>query len=202
MRRYDTVIFDLGRVLVNVEPERGLFGLIGSRLRENVEDVLPVIIDDPMIKRHNCGEISSYDFYLHIMDVLGLDLSYDEFVSRWCDIFSPIDEMSDFLVSLQGRYKIGLLSDTDRLHWWYIRNNYRFIERIERPTLSFEIGCCKPESRAYLTACEMNETVPERAIFIDDLERNVEGASAVGLRSIRHKSSVETIRALTELLEL
>ena len=40
---------------------------------------------------------------------------------------------------------------------------------------------------------------PASAVFIDDVMANVEGARAIGMHAVHHRSPAETIRALQAL---
>ena len=54
----------------------------------------------------------------------------------------------------------------------------------------------KPQAGIYLAAAKNVNAPPERCLFIDDLEVNVEGARAVGMQGIRF----ETVKLLTDRL--
>lgn len=49
---------------------------------------------------------------------------------------------------------------------------------------SSEVGLRKPDSAIYLLTCERLGVKPDEAVFLDDNERNCEGARAVGLHAI------------------
>ncbi|MBN2064832.1 MAG: HAD family phosphatase [Sedimentisphaerales bacterium] len=198
MNKIEAIIFDLGRVLIDVFPERGIFGLICPDM-VNEQEKLAAIMSDPAIELHNCGKIDSKELYRRINHNLSLDLSFNEFKTRWCNIFGPIPAMGKLLHELKGRYKLGLLSDTDPLHWEYARREYEYLSVFNNPGLSFNIGCCKPSVKSYLSACELVGVKPENALFIDDLPRNVEGARNVGMTAICHSSEAETRRQLCQL---
>lgn len=196
MHNITTIIFDLGRVLINVEPERGLFGTINRQIKNSDPDLLIKIINDPLIKQHNQGQITSDAFFTQLNEKFNLGLSYDQFLEHWCDIFSPIPEMERLLTQLAVKYKLGMLSDTDPLHWNFIKNNYPFLAIIPNPAFSFEIGRCKPQLQTYLTACSNCGSQPKECLFIDDLEHNVKGAKAAGLNAFRHINYQDTIKKL------
>ncbi len=198
-KQYDTIIFDLGRVLINVEPERGLFGLLGSSTESINTDLLQRIISDPTIKQHNCGKITSLELYNHFNDILKLNLSFEQFKTRWCDLFSPIPEMEDFVFTLKDKIKLGLLSDTDPLHWQYAKSTFDFLAVFKNPTLSFQVGHCKPEPEMYYAACKMNITAPERCIFVDDLQKNIDGAVKIGMTGVLFTEPAKAISDITAL---
>ena len=68
--------------------------------------------------------------------------------------------------------------------------------------ISGEVGLNKPEPEIYRLAAERLDVDPARCLFVDDLRENCEGAEAVGMTAIRHRSAPETIARLAELTGL
>lgn len=60
-----------------------------------------------------------------------------------------------------------------------------------------ELGVAKPDPTVFRLVLDQLRTAPDRTLFIDDLEANVEGARTVGLRAHRHVDRSETVRFLT-----
>jgi putative hydrolase of the HAD superfamily len=65
--------------------------------------------------------------------------------------------------------------------------------------ISAEVHMHKPQPEIYRLAAQRLEVEPEACLFVDDLKENCEGAEAVGMTAIRHRSAPETIARLTEL---
>jgi epoxide hydrolase-like predicted phosphatase len=65
--------------------------------------------------------------------------------------------------------------------------------------ISGELGMHKPEPEIYLLATERLEVKPEACVFVDDLRENCDGAEAVGMLPLRHRTPEETIPKLAEL---
>src|SRR5205823_5513205 len=66
--------------------------------------------------------------------------------------------------------------------------------------ISGEVGMRKPDAKIFLHAAEMLGLEPSECVFVDDLEQNAEGARAVGMEGIVHRSARFTIPKLAELL--
>jgi putative hydrolase of the HAD superfamily len=187
------VIFDLGRVLVNVDTQRLWTFFFEQVEPKDTQRALAQIMADPMMVQYSIGQLDSKAFHRQLCDNYGLTLSFAQFASRWCDIFSPIPGMDEIVKSLGGKVRLGLLSDTDPLHWNYIKANYPLMNCFAKPTLSFEIGAMKPSRESYLAAAKNTNTEVSRCLFIDDLQNNVDGAVAAGMRAIRFEN-VEQLR--------
>jgi putative hydrolase of the HAD superfamily len=92
-----------------------------------------------------------------------------------------------------------------------VTNNVRELSGTWRPVLpldelfdtvvdSCEVGLRKPNPAIYRLACERLRVDPERAVLLDDIESNLRGAEAAGLRGIHvgpdPTPAVEALRAL------
>jgi epoxide hydrolase-like predicted phosphatase len=72
-------------------------------------------------------------------------------------------------------------------------------ELFDTTVISAEVHIHKPQPEIYRLAGERLEVQPEECIFVDDLRENCEGAEAVGMTAVRHRSAAETISKLAEL---
>jgi putative hydrolase of the HAD superfamily len=193
------VIFDLGRVLVNVNTQR-LWGFFFQQIKpEDAQAALGRIMDDPMMVQYSVGQLDSQAFHRRLCDSYGLSLSFEQFASLWCDIFSPMPGMDELVKTLSGKVKLGLLSDTDPLHWNYIKANFPLMNYFARPTLSYEIGSMKPSRESFLAAAKNTEADISQCVFIDDLQKNVDGAVAAGMQGIRFENAAQTRSALNRM---
>lgn len=180
----EAVIFDLGRVIVDVDVHR-LAGVVFSRMSQaDVERLIIAVMGDELMMRFNTGKVGPQEFYEGLAERFGLAPGFEEFKDLWCGVFSPIAGMEEIIRQLNGAYRLGLLSDTDPLHWAYLHSTYPVLSLFARPTLSFEVGVVKPDPAIFLAAAKNVDTPVERCLYIDDLAANVQGAVAVGMTGI------------------
>jgi putative hydrolase of the HAD superfamily len=66
--------------------------------------------------------------------------------------------------------------------------------------LSAAVGMRKPDTDIFTSTAERLGVKPPECVFVDDLEENVEGARAAGMRAILHRDARSTIPKLEELL--
>lgn len=64
--------------------------------------------------------------------------------------------------------------------------------------ISAEVGIRKPSRRIYAIACERLGIDPEKAVMIDDLQQNLDGAARIGIGGVLHTSAADTRRQLAE----
>ena len=180
----DAVIFDLGRVLVDIDLS-AVTDIFSSLTDKDPHTVAQGMIADPLMVEYNSGRIEPEDFYRKLCDKYELKVDFTQFKKLWCGIFKPMDGMEELVRSLDGRYTLGMLSDTDPLHWGYLSSEYTYLEIFSKPTLSFQVGCMKPAAEIYLKAAAAVGAEPSRCLYVDDLQRNVDGAKRVGMDAIQ-----------------
>lgn len=175
----EAVIFDLGGVLIGIDLEE-------LRRHPEMEPWAPLI---PEIRRQpetvllNSGKISPEDFYAWMRERFALQGDFEEFRRAWCGIFTPRPQMEQLVRRLAEQRPVGLLSDTEPMHWEYLRRQYRFLEVFSRPVLSFRMGAVKPAAVMYQAAAESVNVPAERCLYVDDLPENVEGARRAGMQA-------------------
>ena len=144
------------------------------------------IVRSEIYRAYATGRISTRRFYDRVCEAAGLEIGYDEFNRIRGEIFSPVDGMEELVgeIASAGAVGLGLLSDTDEVHWRHLRRDYAVFRHFGKPALSFEIGRMKPDAECYRIAAESVGTEPHECLFVDDLERNVSGARAAGMEAV------------------
>ena len=184
----EAVIFDLGRVLVAIDNTLLVKQLFKGLATDDLQELGRRTMSDPAMIEFNSGWITAEAFYEKMRRTWHWELDFEAFRTLWCRIFVPMDGMEELVIQLTGKVKVGLLSDTDPLHWNHIITAWPWIGEIESPSLSYQIGIVKPNPEIYLTAADNVNTPPEKCLYIDDLDMNIEGARAVGMTAMRFEN--------------
>jgi haloacid dehalogenase superfamily, subfamily IA, variant 3 with third motif having DD or ED len=179
-----TVIFDLGRVLVRLNTDGERFGELMRSVGVEPGQAFRQFWLQGDVHRHMTGELSPQAFYDAARENFGLSTSYESFVEGWCDLFAPMPGMEELFGEVAGRYRVGILSDTDPLHWRAIRAMLPWLAAVERPTLSYEVGYLKPHPEMFAAAARNCGSAKEECLFIDDLTGNVDGARYFGMQAL------------------
>ncbi len=185
--RVKAVIFDLGRVLVDVDLTRGLYRYAGIKPEGDDVQIMEKFFNDPLFLGFGAGKIGPREFHKKICQRMGIEMDFETFRQVWCDVFEPMDGMEALFNKIAERYPVGLLSDLDPLHWEYLRPRMPFLQKIKKPTLSFETGILKPHPDSYRIAANNVGQEPQRCLFIDDRAINVEGAIKTGMQALQFK---------------
>lgn len=176
-----SILFDLGNVLVPFDIQRGYQQLSrASGLPE--EEVAVRIRESGLYEVYESGQIETDSFLDEFTKVLGYRSSIDEFREVWNSIFFPHTATSEELVvDLKSRYRLVLLSNTNDLHFHWLRERYPILNHFDAYTLSYQVGAMKPSERIYAAAVENAQCKPEECFFTDDIERYVEAARSFGI---------------------
>jgi len=195
------VIFDLGRVLIDVDFNKGFFPLLRSSMANPLSDRIEEVFANSLFIDFNKGLINAREFYEALSRRYNLQVDFTTFKHQWCNVFTEIPGMEKLVKTLSGKYVVGLLSDTDPLHWEYCLHHFPFLHMFAAPTLSFNIGRVKPDAGCYQAAANNVNTPVEHCLFIDDRPDNVQGAIAAGMKAVRFSGS-EALRHQLKSLQL
>lgn len=193
------VIFDLGRVLLAIDTRGEKFAALMEAMNILPGQAFSTYWREPEVEWHMTGQISSRQFHQAATSRYNLEIGYEEFSDAWCDLFSPMPGMKEIFERIAEKHPVGLLSDTDPLHWAKASEMLPWLRRIEKPTLSFGTGYLKPHPAAYLKAAENVNHPPENCFFIDDAQINVDGAREIGMAAILFQGADRLIRDLGKL---
>lgn len=194
-----TFIFDLGNVIVSFDHNK-----IAARLRNACEHESDVIfgkaITSPLVQQYNLGKITSAEFFEAVSRELGLQMDFHDFSEAWNCTFAPEPLVSEqFIETLAKKYKLLLLSDTNELHFDYIRERFPALDHFDDFVLSHKAGAAKPSAEIFQAVVKIADCAPEECFFVDDIEINVEGARKVGINALQFVSAKQLEQELKTL---
>ena len=191
-----TIIFDLGRVIVNIDKTKRLGELVKKcdKPAQFIEDYLGDF--SPIVKEFGKGKITPRQFYEKVSKELNLDMSFNEFKDLWCDIFTLNQDVANPIKKLKKDYRLVLLSNVDVWHWEYIKNKYKIVNIFDDYTLSYKLGCMKPNPLIFLDALKKAKTPPWNCMYFDDIKRFIYIGRLMGIRAFQYKSVEKLINNL------
>ncbi|MFL5907902.1 MAG: HAD family hydrolase [Solirubrobacterales bacterium] len=198
---YAAVLFDFGGVLTtDVWDSFAAFCRTEGKEPDAVKKLFksdPEALAD--LRKLELGEMSEYDFEQGFGKRLGLADPEGLIVSMFAGM-RPQPEMVQAVRAVrQAGLKAGLISNS-----WSTDHYDRelLMELFDVSVISAEVHLHKPQPEIYRLAAERLGVDPAECVFVDDLRENCEGASAVGMTAILHRSAQETIARLEELTGL
>ena len=193
------LFFDIGNVLIRFDPRIALRGLAASTHRPE-EEMVELLKGWRLVPEYECGRVSTIEFFDEICALLSLHpISMDDFREIWSGVFMQEMLVSpEILRTLRKSYRLGLISNTNELHFGVISEKFPVLSEFHDATLSFQVGAMKPAPEMFSQAVRRAGCAPGESLFIDDLEENVQAARAFGIPSIRFQTQEQL---LAELLE-
>ncbi len=199
---YKALIFDMGEVLVKTYNQKPRLMLAKKYNLSSQELEKLVYFSDSALKSF-AGEISDQDHFLAVLRTLGdPDGDYRNFQNLFWGGDDIDKEMLAFISSLKHNYKLGLLSNAMDTTRERLDEKYNLSSYFHQSIYSYEVKMAKPSPEIYKVLLNKLDVEPQQTIFIDDLNENIEVAQTLGLMTIKHKSTSQTIAKLKELLEI
>lgn len=171
---------DLGNVLVKVDHFR-FCRRIGDLAGLTPEKVYATVFESNLEPGYDTGRLTSEEFYLRVTAHFGVNLPFSQFSAWWNDIFDPMEDMADLVSRLATKYPLYLVSNTNALHFTYIKERFVLLKHFQRFVLSFEVGSRKPEPGIYQALIQQTSLPPSQCLFVDDKLPFVEAARQLGL---------------------
>jgi putative hydrolase of the HAD superfamily len=197
MARLDTLLCDLGNVLAPFDLSRCARALAPKTGRE--PEVLLAQLRGPEFFALEAGELTPAEFFSVLQARLGLSLDLEDWFAAWRDIFTLDQAMVALVERLAPRYPTYLWSNGNPVHMEFLRPQLPVLQRFRGLHLSYELKAIKPDPRFFERAIDRGGLVPERCVFVDDVEANLAGARALGIHTVLHRSAAQTAEALARL---
>ncbi len=192
---YKAIIFDLGRVLVDFDFQRGFQALEGVCPYDAAEIRRRIAATD-LVERFETGLIEPPDFVAQISRILDLDIDYAGFCKLWSSIFTDPLIPEAMLEGLAARYRLLLLSNTNAIHFEMIRENYPMLRHFHDCVLSYEVHAMKPRREIFQAVLERCGCRPEECFYTDDIAAYVEAARGLGMDAVQFESRAQLEREL------
>jgi FMN phosphatase YigB (HAD superfamily) len=201
----EVIFFDLGNVILpfnNYQIAEKLALFSKKKKFQDPNKIFSYLFDlqEGVINRFDTGEISSSEFFQSVTKYLDLSISFKAFLPIWTDIFTEDQGVSKIIHSLKGRWRLGLLSNTDPLHFNYIVSTFPIISAFDKWILSYEVRFKKPDVRIFQAAIEWASVEPEKILFIDDTKGHVEAAASLEMQGIHFVSADQLRKELNRKL--
>ena len=195
-----TVISDLGRVVLWFDNNIFLRKLADWAGKPFADVKATVHGDLALIRQFDGGAVTPRGFHERVTGAVGVRVPYEVFYEMYNDIFSLNDAPVEVLSRVKAAgYKTLLLSNTDPERFGFVRTRFPEILFFDDYILSYELKLLKPDPAIYLAAVRMAGTKPRECVFIDDMEENVSGAVAAGLRGIHYTPATDLAAELKGL---
>jgi epoxide hydrolase-like predicted phosphatase len=128
------------------------------------------------------------------LDAAALALLMDD---AWSEYVGTLNaELADYFRGLRPRFRTGIVSNSFVGAREREQAAYGFEDMCDTIVYSHEVGCMKPDPRIYRIVCDRLGVHPHNALLLDDVQENVDGARALGMRGIRFTNADEAVAEL------
>ena len=196
----DALLFDLGRVVLDIDFNRTLACWAGHAGCEPAH-LVGRFARDELYRRHEKGVISDPEFFAGLRASLGVTLSDTQLLEGWNAIFAgEMPGIAQLLARAAQRLPLYAFSNTNSPHVEYFSQRFAdVLGHFRGLFLSSSIGLRKPDAQAYDHVVNAIGVPAERIVFFDDLAENIEGARERGLVAVHVTSPNDVANALAAL---
>ncbi len=195
------IIFDVGGVLITWEPDAILTSLfddaeLRKRLRSEVFEHNDWIEYDRGVSSWN--EVTS-----RIAERTGIGIKNAErLMAATLDSLEPIAGMVELIEECKTKgHRLFCLSNMNGITYARLKERYDFWAPFEGVVVSGHVGEVKPGPKIFQHLLQKYDLTAGECVFIDDAQRNVDGAMRMGINAILFESHSQCRSELFPLLQ-
>lgn len=198
MKQIDTIIFDLGGVLIDWNPEYVFLDVFNGDIKK-----MKWFLDTICTSDWNENQDAGYPLTQATADRVKLFPEYEKeirlFYGRWevmlgNAISGSVDILKKCIDSKD--YKVVALTNWSAETFPIALKRFDFLQWFEGIIVSGEEKTRKPFDAIYNLTLKRFNINPKQAIFIDDNLRNIEAANNLGIHGIHFKSPEQLLQQL------
>ena len=191
--QYKNIIFDLGNVLVKLNPE-GCIGAFKAIGMGELVDLNPQSEGMKLMSKLGVGMMTTEAFCDAARKLTGADVTNEDIIAAANKMLVEIpDYKKERLLQLKkAGYRLFLLSNTIDVHWDYCvehlfpYQSYGVEDYFEQCFLSQKMHLAKPDARIYEEVIRLANIHPDETLFVDDLKENCEAAEKLGIHTFQN----------------
>ena len=184
------IIFDLGGVLLNINPLLSLNELTKiSGLGKQA--LIDRFTESRIFEKFDTGQYDTAQFRSELCRIIGKNVADNEIDRMWNALlldFPP--QRVKMLQELRKNFNLYLLSNTNSIHFRYYTDaffheyNFKLQELFNHLYLSYEIGMHKPDPEIYRYVLQHDGLTASECLFVDDSLPNVKAARKLGIAGL------------------
>ncbi|MBQ0008355.1 MAG: HAD family phosphatase [bacterium] len=196
--RYKNYIFDQGNVILNINPQLSL-DAFSQILPDSAENSAPITAADllggavgTIVGDFQVGRITTEHFIDKLLPSMRLGVTRKQLLDAWNALILDVPQQRrDALLRLRASgARTYMLSNTNDAHMERIyekcfggcRDN--MLEYFDDLFLSNEMHLAKPDPEIFNELICRTGINPAESIFVDDLQKNLDTASALGFHTL------------------
>jgi len=190
------IVFDIGKVLVHYDPDLPFSRLIPDEAErrwffDNVCTPAWNLEQDRGRSWEDAEKLLIEAHPDHAANIRGFRAYWQEMVPHAYD-----DSVAVLNGLIDNGYDVTLLTNWAADTFREARKRFPFLDRARGVTVSGEIGVIKPDPDIYRHHAASFALEPAATLFIDDSQKNVDGARAAGWQAVLFESAGQLTREL------
>ncbi len=194
-----TIVLDIGNVLAHFRWKEYMKDCGYSD--EIIDRIADATVRTPVWKEWDRGTVEEDELIkMSIAREPELKEEINRFFSEFNDVVMEYEHSSGFVKQLKDNgYRVYLLSNYSGRHFELHSPYFRFKEFVDGGIISYQVKHIKPEPAIYQALIDKYQINPSQAVFLDDLQENLEGAKPFGFYTILVKNHAQALEDLRRL---
>ena len=196
----DTVVFDLGNVLIGFEWEKAFRDILGFS-GDKFERIANATTRNNDWNLHDKGDLSDEEM---LNRFIANDPEDEEDIRRMFEdlsiLVNPYDYAADWIKRLKkAGYRVYILSNYSRKSYSQASEKLSFVKEADGAVISYQEQLIKPDHAIYKVLFDRYSVTPQNAVFIDDRRDNIQAAIDCGMNGIVFETKQQVVTDLKAL---
>lgn len=206
MKKINTIIFDLGGVILNIDYKRTIdeFKKLGIK---NAEHLYSKKRQSELFDQIETGKITK-EYFLKKLKERTTNSKLDEVRNAWNALLLDLPEKRvKMLQELKKKYNLILLSNTNIIHIEALKKKFgekkynEFYNLFNKVYYSHEINVRKPSKDAFNVIIKQNKLTINRVLFIDDSPQHISSAKKIGINTLHIDSEKDITDLIVDIIQ-
>ena len=188
-KTFEAVVFDLGGVLIDWNPNYVFEPMFGSK--EELDHFFGEVCTPDWNELQDAGRSLQEATEEKVREFPAFETAIRAYYGRWTEMiggaFIGTVEILETLIGMDD-YELLALTNWSYETWPYALDNFEFLSWFDGIMVSSQERMKKPDPAFYQLLTDRYGLTIEKTIFIDDNKRNIESAREFGFHSIHFTS--------------
>lgn len=206
-KKIKTILFDMGGVVITLAQPQAIerFRALGL---EDAAERLDAYTQAGIFGDLEAGKITDEDFRRELSKLIGREVTWQECCHAWKGYALEVPKRNLMkMQELRRRgYRVVLLSNTNPFMMSWVMSDefdgegHSLAYYLDAAYESYKCGAMKPDPRFFNAVIEGERLVPSETLFLDDGQRNIDAAEALGIKTLLVENGKDWTGKLEEVL--
>lgn len=197
----NNIIFDLGRVLINWEPEKYMKKVFDEKTISFLLEKIFNTNDWNLMDKGVIDEQTLWENKLNQYPEYKKEIEHMK--NKVLDLLTPIEENTKLLYILKEKgYNLYILSNFSKIAFQKVYEKYDFFKLFDGMIISSHVKSIKPEDEIYKILIEKYKINPAESLYIDDKIENIKAGEKFGFKTIHLEKPEDLKDKLSKILKI